>query len=525
MKIELRYYQREAINSIFDYFTKKDGNPLLALPTGTGKSILIAQFVKEVMNFYPKQRFLMLTHVKELIEQNAKTLYKVWSTAPLGIFSAGLKKKDVIMSIIFGGRDSIVNNIGALGHRDLLLIDECHLLSPKDDTSYHKIISGLKAINPKLKVIGFTATPFRLGQGMLTDGGLFTDICYDITSYKEFNRLIQEGFLAPLIPKRTDIELDVSSVGISNGDFKKNDLQIAVDKAEITQAALNELVAQGQDRRSWLIFASGVDHAEHIAETLIRMGVDCAAVHSKMPTDERDKRIKAFKRGELRAISNNNVLTTGFDHPPIDLIGMLRPTCSPGLWVQMLGRATRPCEGKENALVLDFAGNTRRLGPINDPLIPRKKGKETGDAPVKICEACGVYNHASVRFCDNCGAEFHFKVKITKRAGNDQLLKQDAPIIETFKVDRIIYQKHNKIGSITMRVNYYCGLQRFQEWVGLEHGGAFGKRARDWWRQRSVIEPPKSIDAALMVVSTLRVPKKINVHVNKQYPEILSYEF
>ena len=525
--ITLRYYQRQAVNAIFEYFTAHEGNPVLALPTGTGKSILIAQFIKEVMGLFPRQRFLMLTHVKELIEQNAKVLQKVWPTAPLGIYSAGLKGRDIIQPIIFGGRDSVVNNISAFGHRDLLLIDECHLLSPKDDTSYQKIINELKRINPKLKVIGFSATPYRLGQGMITDGGLFTDICYDITGYEAFNRLIMEGFIAPLVPKRTAIELDISNVGISNGDYSKGELQRAVNKEEITRAALTEMIEQGCNRKSWLIFASGVEHSESISDMLNLMGVSCAAIHSKITAEEREERLKAFKSGELRAVSNNNVLTTGFDHPPIDLIGMLRPTCSPGLWVQMLGRGTRPCEGKENCLVLDYAGNTKRLGPINDPIKPRKKGQAVGEPPIKICENCGMYNHASVRFCDNCGAEFKFKVKIVQRASTEQLLKSDAPVIERFNVHKVIYSRHNKAFTLpSIRVDYYCeGLARFREWVGIGRTGPFGNKAKHWWKQRSAVPVPETVDEALVLSSYLREPKTITVHVNKSLPEILSYEF
>jgi DNA repair protein RadD len=167
-------------------------------------------------------------------------------------------------------------------------------------------------------------------------------------------------------------------------------LQAAVDDADITYRALTEAVQIGQSRRSWTAFASGIDHAIHIAEMLRgTFGIDAAEVHSKMPEKERDRRIEAYKRGELRCIVNKDILTTGFDHPPIDLILMLRPTMSTGLWVQMLGRGTRPYDPavhgylpgfptkKYDCCVLDYAGNTRRLGPINDPVIPKPKGQRT----------------------------------------------------------------------------------------------------------------------------------------------------
>ena len=167
--------------------------------------------------------------------------------------------------------------------------------------------------------------------------------------------------------------------------------------------------------------------------------------NSKQSADHNATAIRRFKRFELRAIVNYGKLTTGFNHEGIDFIIMLRPTMSVGLWVQMLGRATRPCEGKENALVLDFARNTPRLGPINDPAIPNKKGNKTGDLPVKICEGCGVYNHISARKCDACGTPFEFQVKIVERAGTEELIKQpEALVIDYFDVNHVVYKKRQK---------------------------------------------------------------------------------
>lgn len=258
------------------------------------------------------------------------------------------------------------------------------------------------------------------------------------------------------------------------------------------------------------------------------------ATHSKLSDKENDKRIEAFKAGELTALINNNKLTTGFDHPPIDLIGMLRPTMSPGLWVQMLGRGTRPspATGKANCLVLDFAGNTKRLGPINDPIKPRKPGQKGGDAPVRICEACGVYNHASARWCVACATEFTFENKLFKTAGTDELLRSDAPIVEMYDVQYVTYalhEKKDKEGKLlkppSIRVTYFCGLLKFEEWVCLEHGGMAGKKARDWWRQHHTEEPPLTTYQALQKQSELRTPKRIRVWVNKPLPEVLGSEY
>jgi len=540
---QARWYQQEAKQAIFNYFRNGGvGNPVAALPTGTGKSVVIAQFLEDVFKAYPTQRVMMLTHVKELIKQNAEKLMSLWPTAPLGLHSAGLNKRDIAMPVIFGGVQSVSKTIKKrnesqlphFGHRDLVLIDECHLLGPNEDTMYQYIIAELLKINPYLKVIGFTATPYRLKQGMITDEGIFTDICYDLCSMNNFNRLVDEGFLAPLVPKQTNMEIDTSAVKMVAGDFNNKQLQEAVDKDEVTYNAVKEMCQQGHDRNHWLVFASGVENSEHIVGMLNTFGITAASCHSKLKAHENDERIEAFKNGEIRALVNANKLTTGFDFPGIDLIGMLRPTQSPGLWVQMLGRGTRPCEGKANCLVLDFAGNTKRLGPINDPVKPKKRGKGGGgDAPIRICDNCGMYNHASARVCENCDYEFPRQTKLSVDASEDELIKRDDPIVEYFEVNKVIYNLHekkNKQGVImappSIKVSYFCGLRMFNEWVCLEHSGFALKKARDWWRQRHQEEPPVTTHRALEKVSELTVPSRIKVWVNqKPYPEILSCEW
>lgn len=545
----LRDYQDAAVTSIFEYFGKGgQGNPIVALPTGTGKSLVIAGFVQKALEYYPRTRVMKLTHVKELIEQNLDKLLKVWPTAPAGVFSAGLKRKDSGYPITFGGVGSVAKATPDLfGFIDLLLIDECHLLSPSETTMYQQIIKGLKVLNPLLKVIGFTATPYRLGHGMLTDeGGLFTDMCFDLTNLDGFNWFLSEGYLVPLIPKHTNLELDLSSVRMHGGEYKQNELQDAVDKDEVTYAALQEMIEYGSDRNCWLIFASGIEHAVHVSAMLDSLGVSATCVHSKMSGDLRDANIAAHKAGKYRAIVNNGILTTGYDHPPIDMIGMLRPTQSPSLWVQMLGRGTRPlyesgydlgtregrlasiaASAKQNCLVMDFAGNTKRLGPVNDPVLPKRKGKGGGGcAPVKVCPACNTYNHASVRFCVHCGAEFPREVKIGHFASTAQLIATSTPVYEVFKVDRVTYALHRKEGRPdSIRVSYFCGMRMFKEYVCLEHEGFASKKARDWWRERADAEPPISTDVALEDVDALRIPTHIKVWLKPKYDEIMGYSY
>lgn len=524
--ITARPYQEESLSLLYQYFMSNTGNPLIAYPTGTGKSLIPALFIYRAMNKWPNQRFLLITHVKELVVQNAEVVKYVWPNAPLGIYSAGLKQKESALPIVFGGIQSMIKNPSIFGHRDIIFVDEAHLVSDEESSMYLTFLATMKLINPYLKVIGLTATPFRMGMGLLTDGSLFTDIVHDLTGVEEFNRLIAEGYLSPLIPKRTKTELDVSNVGMAKNEFVASQLQAAVDKQEITYAGLREVVEEGYNRKAWLIFSSGIEHAEHIASMLGSFGIECAAVHSKQKSDYNDAAIKAFRNNQLRAIVNYSKLTTGFNHPDIDLIADFRPTMSIPLHIQKWGRGARVSNGKINCLVLDFARNVARLGHINDPVIPRKKGEKVGEVPIKICENCGTYNHMRVRFCTNCGNEFLFKNKLLPTAGTDAILRSDLPQIETFAVTRVLYAPHDKTGSPqSLKVTYFCGMQMFREFVCLEHPGYAKHIAHQWWKQRHKTEPPASIKEALSIQSQLKVPRRIRVWVNKKFQEIVGVEF
>lgn len=547
--IVLRDYQVEAVNSVFDYYASgRVGNPVVAEPTGTGKSVVIAEICKRVLHQWPNTRIVVATHVQELVQSNVEAMLEAWPTAPVGIYSAGLGLKDTMQSIIFGSVQSMVKNIGAFGLRHIILVDEAHLVSPKDESNYQKLIAGFRVLNTNCKVIGFTATDYRIGLGKIADyGNLFSDVCCDQCSMEKFNWFIDQGYLVPLIPKRTMTELEVSNVGITNGDYTKHELQKAVDQYDITYQCCREIIEYAASRKSWLIFAAGVEHACHVAECLQTLGVNAVAVHAKLMKEQRKEYVTSFKNGTIRCIVNNNVLTTGFNHPALDFIGMLRPTTSSGLWVQMLGRGTRPCyapgfdlstaEGrlaailysqKQNCLVLDFAGNTRRLGPINDPVIPKKrvKGAKPGVAPIKICPQCGVYNHAQATVCINpaCGHKFEREAKLTTQASEAELIRSDAPIYNDLKVERILYTKMLLKGKPpALKVSYFCGLNHASEVIFFENTGFARTKARQWWRHRSTSEPPNTIDEALAQQTFLREPKTIRVHTNRKYPEIVEY--
>jgi len=522
--LTLRPYQETAIASIYKYYEKNSGNCCVVIPTAGGKSLVMASFIEGVLKAWPDQRILIVTHVRELIAQNHAEMIGLWPDAPAGIYSAGLGKRDAKARILFAGIQSIHRRAAEIGHTDLVLIDEAHLIPGNSSTMYRRFLDALSAINPALKVIGLTATPFRTGSGMLHEGkeALFTDIAYEAP----VRELIDAGYLSPLVSKQPATRLDVSKVGTRAGDFIARDLAVAVDKEATTRAAVNEIIEHGKDRKSWLAFCSGVEHSHHVAQEFDRQGITCRTIFGDTPKDERDAIIAAFKRGEIRALASMGVLTTGFNAPAVDLIALLRPTKSAGLYVQMVGRGTRLAPGKENCLVLDFAGNVRRHGPI-DLVRPKRPGEGGGgDAPTKLCPECESIIALSATECPDCGYEFPAReVKIAPTAAALPILSPKTP--QWLQVSGVSYSRHRKPGGRpSLKVIYHCGLTSYSEWVCIEHQGYARQKAADWWRKCAPgTKVPLSVDEAIAQASRLAIPSDISVRPSGRYFEISGYRF
>lgn len=531
----LRYYQKEAVDSIFRYFERESGNPLVAIPTAGGKSLVIASFLQQVLAQYPNQKILVVTHVRELIAQNYAELKSNWPEAPCGIYSAGLKKRDTKFPIIFAGIASVSRKHDLFGKVDLVLVDEAHLVGTAESAQYLRFLAALKETNPKVKVIGFTATPYRLGVGSLTEGGIFTHLCYDITRGEDFTRLVDEGYLCPLVTKKTFMEYDLRGVRTSAGEFNQHDVQIAVDREDLTIPAVKEIMYYGQTRNRWLIFASGIQHANHVTSVLNAWGIPTKCIYSDgMKNEERDAILESHRRGEIKAVVNCKILTTGYNDPQIDLLAILLPTKSAVLWVQMLGRGMRIYPDKTDCLVLDFAGNTKRLGPVNDPVLPLPKGQRRGGGggvPIKVCSKCYTYCPAGCATCPQCGYEFPQLVHIESEASSEEVMVRKKVAREWWvPVDRVVFSEYHKPGSpVSILVSYHCGLQLHREWMCLAHprGNLAVKKARDLWRTLSDGKPPPdTIEEAMCRLGELRAPNQIKVfQEGTYYTEVIGYDF
>lgn len=472
----LRDYQQRTIDQLYAWFEAGHrGNPCLVLPTGSGKSHIVAALCKDAIQNWPDTRVLMLTHVRELITQNADKMRQHWPGAPMGIYSAGLGSKQLGEPITFAGIQSIAKKADQVGHIDICIIDECHLVSHKDEGSYRTFLEALRQINPALRVIGLTATPYRLGHGLITDKPALFDDLIEPVSIEE---LVYKNYLAPLRSKVTKAKLDTTGVHKRGGEFIESELQQIVDTDENNLGVVREVIDLAGDRKAWLFFCAGVRHAENIRDVLEAHGIAASCVTGSTPKAQRDKIISDFKAGRIRALTNANVLTTGFDYPDIDLIAMLRPTMSASLYVQMAGRGMRVKSHTDHCLVLDFAGVVQTHGPITAVQPPNRKGEGEGEAPVKVCDSCEELVHISARECPSCGAEFPPPERKKLSLRYDDIMGLDGT---EMPVRAWNWRKHisKASGKEMLCVSYYGGLSdpSVVEYFPITHEGYAGQKA------------------------------------------------
>lgn len=517
--ISLRDYQRESVDALWHYFETRTGNPLLVLPTGAGKSVVQAAFVSSVLEAYPGTSILCLTHVKELVEQNAAKLEALLPWGTVGVYSAGLGRRELGRAVTVAGVQSLARALRNLPTTDLVIIDEAHLVPPKGEGQYRTVLDSLRGLNPYLKVIGMSATPYRLKSGWLHEGEgrIFTDIAHEV----EIGPLVEAGHLCRLRSKNGAAEADLEKVSVRGGEYVPGELEAAFDRDELIERTLDEVELHAADRRKWLLFCAGVKHAEHVLASLQLRGHRAELVTGETPIPERDAIIARFKAGELRALVNVSVLTTGFDAPDIDAVIMMRATKSAGLYYQMVGRAMRTHPSKADALVMDFGGNVLRHGPVDAITVRAKKG--TGPAPQKSCPECQEVAPASARTCKACGHVFEVIAQDPHES-----TATSAPVLSTepaeHAVTQVLYGTHRKEGKPdSMRVDHWCGITCYSEWICLEHGGYAQQKAAKWWLKRGGDRPvPTSVEEALERTGELREPVSVRVRKDGQYWRIVS---
>jgi DNA repair protein RadD len=529
--MQLRPYQRQCVDAVYDHLRSRDDNPCAVVPTAGGKTPIMATICKDAVGQWDG-RVLILAHVKELLEQTADKLRAVCPEVESGIYSAGLKRRDTSHAVIVAGIQSVYKRACELDRFDLVLVDEAHLIPLEGEGMYRQFLADAKVINPDLRIVGFTATPFRLKTGPIcTPDGFLNTICYEVG----VRELIVGGFLSPLITKAGINKADFGQLHVRGGEFVADEMEALMDDDRLVEAACGETVAYATDRKAVLIFASGIKHGEHIVRVLAtKHGVECGFVTGDTPTKERDAILGRFRRGELKYLCNVNVLTTGFDAPHIDCVALVRPTMSPGLYYQMVGRGFRLHPGKENCLVLDFGGNVLRHGPVDDIRVTTSD-RGNGEAPAKECPECQAVIAAGFATCPQCGYVFPppDRQKHDAKASDAGILSGQVTTTK-YQVQDTYYSVHTKRGASddtpkTMRVDYRVGWHDYKsEWVCFEHDGYARQKAVAWWRRHSPDPVPDTAERAVEIAQGGGVAATLGITVRTvagdDFERITDYE-
>ena len=534
--MDLRPYQRASLDALYASWRSDGGAGLIVLPTGAGKALVIAALIREVVAREPDARIVVVTHTRELIAQNHRELLGYWPEAQsgphsAGIFSAGIGRRDATAQILFCGIQSVWNKPEIVGAFDLAIVDEAHLIPRAAETSYGRFLAALRARRPGLRVVGLTATPYRLDSGRLDEGAgrVFERIVYEAN----VGDLIQRGYLAPLISKATATTLDVTGVPKRGGDYVPSALEAAVNRDWITRAAVEEMVGYGRDRRAWLAFCAGLAHAAAVRDAIRAEGYACEMISGESTKRERDRAIAAFRAGRLRCLTSVGVLSTGFNVPQVDLVALLRPTQSTGLYVQQVGRALRPSPGKTDGLVLDYAGLVRMHGPV-DVVTARSAAAVVGrEAAVraKPCPGCGALIALNASTCEACWVEPETDEE--RGPGHEAAADDEHAILSHeaaswFEVVAWhLAARPRPDGPDCLEVVFEAdGGGRHRVDVCLEHTGYLRGKAVQWWREfGGGHDVPMTVSEALEQREDLVRPRAVRIRVTGRLTETVSYDF
>lgn len=548
----LRPYQERALSELMDWLNRHtDGNPIVDACVGAGKSIIIAELCKRIIELDPQARIVMCVASKELCQQNLEKLRAIWKDAPAGVCSASLGQKDMTSQIIFATIGSIAKYAADLGKVNILIIDECHNVNTDNAGMYRSFIEDIKRFgSPYLCVIGFTGTPFR-GDGIWLWQGkdpLFAGTATRVT----MDELLKLEFLAPLVvDQNTPETIDTTGVKVAGGDYVVKDLENAAINPEIIRATVQDLYERGQSRKKWLIFCVTIEHAELVLEEIKRTAKDYSKLNlypeivtSKTSYLVRHDVLSRYKLphnypSAVNCLVNVACLTTGFDAPETDLIALLRPTKSPVLYVQIAGRGMRIADGKQDCLWLDYTSTTRDLGPVN--LIKGRNKINTvvdGQAPFKYCPECGNPNPIHALECVECGEPIPVGEKHPHNVTASTALPLHGfqpPEQLWFDIEQIGFYKHQgKNGKPpTMRIDYHVKGEVFpiSEWKCFEHDGFALRMACQWWADHMIgYEVPFTVDEAIQLIHENQLtiyPTKIQCQKDAQgkFWQIKKYEY
>ncbi len=435
--MELRPYQTEAVDELlFFYLQQRPESGLCVLPTASGKTIIFAEFIRQLFTLKPASRVLVLSHTQEIVLQNAEKVRQVWPQADVGVYCAGLDRREV-KRITSASRDTFIAEVNTYPYWDLVIVDEAHLISPDESSRYQRLLTTLKRANPQVKVIGFTATPFRMKDGHIF--GSHASALFDRVVFKKrIDELVNSGYLCPLHAIKVEPAgvADLGQVRITQKDFNATDLAKVTVVERLVSAIVDDWLFKTLGTLPTVFFASSVAQAELFANALNDRGLFYPVITARTKKSERTEMLAQFSEGKIPGLINVATLTTGWDAPHLACIVLARPTLSAGLFLQIIGRGLRLHKSKTETLLLDYGQNLARFGmpervrPVSENRREFFETEQVKSCPdcesivssyelscpfcteplmteddISACYVCGAGNDRCAQFCEVCGEQ------------------------------------------------------------------------------------------------------------------------
>lgn len=540
--MQLRPYQQDCLDATLNDL-RTNPNVLIQAATGAGKTIFFSALIRHCMEQY-QMRIGVVAHREQLVRQAADKLLKVWPEgAPhVGLACASVSSNiELERPVVIGSPQTLANRIGDMPPLHMLIVDECHRLPPENvQSQYGDLIHSLRNYYPEMRLVGVTATPFRLQHGYIygtqcrrSERNWFGKLTYNIS----IATLQEQGFLVPYRALQAHAP-DLSKVKKTAGEYSLSDLGKEMSGALHVGSAVKAVQEYAADRQHIVVFAVTIEHARALRDAFRAAGYTAACVHSKQPQAKRLAILDDFDHGRLHVVCNVGILTEGWDCTSVDCMVMCRPTLSPALYVQMVGRGLRLHEGKKDCLLLDLSGNWIQHGDPNEPLVDWREGRKSQkpvlpneeQAPGMECPTCHTLVKAAAITCPWCGAEL--KVLQNERLQMTECVAPPPPVFgvqEARVLDWNIAPFTSRAGNYMLKLSLSCAIEgkafpvNVNHFMDIEGQGSARGQFKALVDMRFFIghdNVPQTVDEAMDRVEELHIPDTVWIEKNGQYYNI-----
>ena len=527
--LELRWYQEEAVDAIWDFIWSDKRASYIVAPCSAGKSLIQASAIQKVLSEYPESKILCVAHNQDLVGQNSSEFGGLCPDIDYGIYCAGLSRKE-LHDITFGTVQSLAR-VKTLPEWEIVFVDEFHLCS-KNTKNYMKLLKSIWAANPNAKLVGLSATPFRTDSGDIRSEGIFTNKIYEI----DIETLLDEGYLAPIVSRTTtDARIDMSQIATVRGEYENSSMAAAFmseDKYKAYMSLIASIYLSGQ-RNKFLIFGVNLAHCQAMVSTLESLGIPIFYCDGTTAKKERKRIVEDFRECKRGVLINCGLYTTGFNVKDIDCLAMVFATQSAIKYCQVIGRLQRIAEGKIDGLLLDFGKNIERFGPINLLQVEPKfsnKNKTTASV-VRACMKCGYYTHIKFKNCGECGEPF----PIQEREVNKSLTKKasDLSVVSKLNVPKMYDIRGiaylfvvGRQKKPMVKIKYLTPLNVLEGYLCFDHTGYALEKARATWISMRGLQPlPKSTKEAWARRNELQQPVRVIAEKKGMYTEVTTHYY